>query len=93
MAAPSPVIASVHLHDVIFDQDRLCLSLARSEALEGEPVVRAHKDRVAVEHCAIDPQRSDSIHGCEFGRSNRFKPPPVARPEDAGKSDRTTQLL
>src|SRR4051794_31498642 len=70
-------VVPVDLHHVINDQNRLWLP-RRSEPPE-----------VSVEHGALGGQRVTWARR----RPNWFKPPPVARPEDAGRSDRTSQLL
>jgi hypothetical protein len=51
-----PHILPVHLHDVIGDEDRLCLSLARSQRLEIGSGIGPQNSRLAIEHCAIDRQ-------------------------------------
>ena len=43
-------VLPVHLHDVIGDQDRLCLATARSQTFKVERVVSADEDRLAVNH-------------------------------------------
>jgi hypothetical protein len=61
MSSPS------HLHHVIGDQDRLCLALPRAQAVEVGRVIGPQQDRLAVEHDAIDRQRSDSMTNASEG--------------------------
>jgi hypothetical protein len=55
------------LHHAIGDQDRLCLALARAQAVKVGRVVRPQQDGLAVEHGAIDLEVGDRVaDGREF---------------------------
>jgi hypothetical protein len=75
-----PHILPVHLHDVIGDEDRLCLSLARSQRLEIGSGIGPQNSRLAIEHCAIDRQG-------RYGISNAGEGVAVARRDKGPQAD------